>query len=179
MRALRWIAGVAAAVLIASAGWACGDKLSVLGGGVRYDRIKQIRVSGRILLYAPEASQLRAANEELGLATALERAGLDVHVIELPDELQRQLALAEADLVLTDLSFFGSIDGKRGNAAILPVSFADSGVATSDGQTTSRCVAHITKRTGRQFVRVVEAILEKRSRGIAFDCGTPSQSDPV
>lgn len=170
----RWMAGMVAVLCVSSA-WPCGDKLSVMGGGVRYDRIKQVRVSGRVVIYAPQNSQLRAAIDEFDLTTRLARTGLDVHVIEQPDDLRRELTLADTDLVLTDLSFFESVDAERGKAAILPVSYGDAAAFDSK----SRCVARVTKRNGRQFVRAVELILERRSRGISFDCGTDSQSEPI
>ena len=93
----------AAAVLVVTVpvpAHACGDKLSVIGGGVSFDRVNENQYHGNIVMLLEPDSTLRAANDELKLRRALEYAGNKVRTVETPTELANVLGQGHTDVVL-------------------------------------------------------------------------------
>ena len=101
-RALLVLCAAATTLLAASVAQACGDKLSVIGGGVSLDRVSQHR--GNVVMLVEPNSSLRAANDNLKLRQALEYAGNKVSTVETSAELSRVLELGKTDVVLVSWS---------------------------------------------------------------------------
>src|SRR6187401_1189494 len=85
-----------------SAAYACGDKLVALGGGMSFQRVFSSRHPGKLILYMPAESALRAANKEMQIDASLTRAGHSVRSVSTRGELDDALRDAAADLLVTD-----------------------------------------------------------------------------
>ncbi|MFO1375765.1 MAG: hypothetical protein U1F14_01990 [Steroidobacteraceae bacterium] len=176
MHALRRIYGLLAGLSVASAGLACGDKLSAVGGGIPFERIHPTHPAGRIVIYAPRDSVLRRVNDELRLADALARAGHAVLLVDGPEPLQQALAGITADVVLVDAAESGRLEvaGTHEAApAILPVVYTAGDRAAPRVESRTQCAAQLTKRSTQKLVRAVNEILERRSRGAPPMCEQP------
>ena len=61
-------------------GRACGDKLTILGGGIPFDRIHSNHHHGTVLLYLSPDSRLSAASSDARLDETLTRNGNQVRI---------------------------------------------------------------------------------------------------
>lgn len=173
MFTVRSMLGVLAGLSFVSTGLACGDKLSAIGGGIRFERIRATRHAGRIVIYAPRDSGLRRANDELRLADALARAGHAVRLVDGPEPLRQAIAGITADVVLVDDAESGRLEaaGTHDAApAILPVVYMTGDRAVPRVESRTPCAAQLTKRSTQKLVRAVDEILERRSRGAPPMC---------
>lgn len=82
---------------------ACGDKLVVVGRGLRPKRVTAASPAS-ILLYAPPGGSLPTALGEGGLQKNLERAGHRLSRVGTEDELKKALGAGGYDLVLADFA---------------------------------------------------------------------------
>jgi hypothetical protein len=151
--------GLAAAV---PAAHACGDKLVVLGGGLPFERIHVSRHQSNVILFLNPESRFSATNAELRLDQTLSRAGHKVRSVQSTAELTRALDEARADFVLMDWRDARLLSGAlRGSAPIVPVTYGASAEERAAAQASRNCVVEASKGRTRQFVRAIEAILER------------------
>jgi hypothetical protein len=164
------------ALSFTAAAFPCGDKLSAMGGGVRFERIHAARHPGRVVIFAPNDSPLQAANVQLRLADVLRRAGHSVEVVDEQQRLQRALQLAAADLILIDVSDagrFNTFESAGKPAAVLSVSYAGNNAKTTPSAA-SKCVTRLTKRSNPLLLRSIDDLLELRMQGKPAACETRS-----
>lgn len=181
-RQLGTVAIVAAvcAASLATAAWACGDKLVALGGGVGFDRVMASRNPGHIILMLEPATGLMAANDKFNLATSLKLAGHEVFVAKNADELREQRVAATPDLILVDASRAQQLQfqfvASGAAPVIMPVAYSSDGdgVAAADQQ--ASCVTVVDGRKGAQVLKAVEHALKLRSRGLPMPCETSADS---
>ena len=102
---------------------ACGDKLSLVGGGVSFERVSQAGPPGRIVFLAEPGSQVQAAEKDLGLVAEFKRAGHDVKVVADSDELDRVVREQGADVVIAHWSEAAATAGVWARALARPPSF--------------------------------------------------------
>ena len=141
-RALLVLCTAATTLLAASVAQACGDKLSVIGGGVSFDRVSQHR--GNVVMLVEPNSSLRAANDDLKLRQALEYAGNKVSTVETSAELTRVLDKGKTDVVLVSWSDAVRLQeqmvNRSGSPTVLPRGLQD-GSGRTDGRRASRASA--------------------------------------
>ncbi len=168
------------AVSLATAAWACGDKLVALGGGVGFERVMVSRNPGHIILMLEPATGLTEANKKYNLAGSLQLAGHEVFIAKDPEELRAQRESAAPDLILVDASRANQfrIQFVAGGAGpvIMPVAYsADRDELKATDQPLS-CVTVADGRKGAQVLKAVEHALKLRSRGLPMPCETSADS---
>jgi hypothetical protein len=165
------IFGAAVGLLSLSAALACGDKLVALGGGVPFERIHVARHPGTVILYLNPETQLRVANADIRLDTALTRAGHTVRTVVTRADLDRAIQAAGTNLVLMDWA-----DAMQLNARLtdkiptLPVIYGAGPDEVAQAQSQNRCVVEANKGKGTQLVRAIEHILQDQQKGLPVDC---------
>jgi hypothetical protein len=165
------LAGLVISALCGSVAFACGDKLSAIGGGVRFERIHASRNPGRIVLYVPAGSNLARANDEARLAVALIRARHQVELIDTPAALTERLTAGTTNLLLIDARDMpdpASLSHLK--TTVVPVTYASGASAQPASDGGARCVLHLTKRSAQQLVLAVDAMLERLGRGESSGC---------
>src|SRR5262245_9990614 len=102
-RLLLWII-LASAVLTSMAAdlEACGDKLLVLGRGIRFQSRHTPRAAS-VLLYLPLTAQGQTLTDP-NIESALREAGHTVHAATTPEELRAALRSGGYDVVLTNIT---------------------------------------------------------------------------
>lgn len=166
-----WVIMLAFASVVPAA-FACGDKLSAMGGGIRFERLHRAVHPARLVVYMPPQSDLRRADSDLQLVQLLTRAGHEVKVVEAPEELERILAAAGTDLVLagaTDLRDAGHARDEAGRAALVRVDYGRAQPLMASG-TADPCLASVSRRTGGKLVRTIDAVLQPRADGQPHLC---------
>ena len=149
---------------------ACGDKLTVLGGGIPFERIHTNHRHGSLVLYLSPDSRLSAANSDARLDQTLTRDGHQVVAIRTSAELKQALDGAQVDFVLIDWSEARQLQpGLVAGVPIVPVTYGSDAEERAVVQSRSGCVVQSSKGHNRQLVREVEALLENQS-GLATSC---------
>ncbi len=160
---------------LASAVFACGDKLSVIGGGVSFDRLSQHR--GNVVMLVEPNSSLRAANEALKLRQALEYAGNKVRTVDTAAELQSVLEQDPVDVVLVSWGDSGKLQAQlaeRPDApTVLPVAYKADPVELTNASRDGTCFAKVEQRSDKRLVRAVGRVLEQREKKAPLDCRNP------
>ena len=149
---------------------ACGDKLTVLGGGIPFDKIHTNHRHGSLIMYLSPDSRLSATNGDARLDRALTRDGHQVRMVQSSAELKQALSSGQADFVLIDWSEAQHLQADVvANVPIVPVTYDGDAVGRALAQTRSGCVVQSNKRHSRQMVQDVEALLENQS-ALASSC---------
>ena len=161
---------VALAMVNAPAAQACGDKLTVLGGGIPFDRVHSSHRQGSLILYLRPDSRLSATNTDARLDQMLTRNGHQVRVVKSSAELRQALKAGRADFVLADWSDAPQVQlDVIASVPVVPVVYGGTAEERAYEKSRSGCVVESNKGHNRQFVREVETLLENQS-GLAASC---------
>jgi hypothetical protein len=153
---------------------ACGDKLSLVGGGVSFERVSQAGPPGRIVVLAEPGSVVQTADSDLGLVAEFKRAGHDVKVVADAGELDRVVRDQGADVVVAHWSEAAATAGRlgtgTGSPTVVPVSYKSSDAADAMAAGAGRCVCQVDQRKGRKLTETIDKVLDKRRKGEPADC---------
>jgi hypothetical protein len=153
---------------------ACGDKLSLVGGGVSFERVSQAGPPGRIVFLAEPGSQVRAAESDLGLVAEFKRAGHDVKVVADSSELERVVREQGADVVIAHWSEAAATAGRLGKSTgsptVVPMSYKSDDAAEATAAGAGKCVCQADQRNGRKLAETIDKVLDKRRKGEPADC---------
>jgi DNA-binding NtrC family response regulator len=156
----------------ASVAHACGDKLSVIGGGVSFDRVSQHR--GNVVMLVEPNSSLRAANNDLKLRQALEYAGNKVRTVETAAELTSVLDEGKTDVVLVSWGDAGKLQEQLANRSrsptVLPVAYKTDPAELTAASKQGSCYARAEHRQDKQLVKTVGHVLEQREKNRPVVC---------
>jgi CheY-like chemotaxis protein len=112
---------------------ACGDKLLMLGRGMRFQS-KHTPHAAVVLLYVPSATRGARALTDPNIESALKEAGHQLRAVTTPQELQDALSSSQYDVVLTDVSGAAALQDTlstiKGSPVVLPVVY----LLAPDGQ---------------------------------------------
>jgi len=153
---------------------ACGDKLSLVGGGVSFERVSQAGPPGRIVFLAEPGSQVQAAESDLGLVAEFKRAGHDVKVVADSSELERVVREQGADVVIAHWSeataTAGRLGKSTGSPTVVPMSYKSDDAAEAIAAGAGKCVCQADQRNGRKLAETIDKVLDKRRKGEPADC---------
>jgi hypothetical protein len=161
-----------AALALASAPMAraCGDKLTVLGGGIPFEKIHTSHRHGSLIMYLSPDSRLSATNSDARLDQALTRDGHQVRLVQSSSELKQAIDAGQADFVLIDLSEAKQLQPDvAARVPIVPVTYGNDAAERTLAQTRSGCIVQSSKGRSHQMVHEVEALLENQS-ALASSC---------
>jgi hypothetical protein len=149
---------------------ACGDKLTVLGGGIPFDKIHTTHRHGSLIMYLSPDSRLSATNSDARIDQALTRDGHQVILVQSSAELKKALGSGQADFVLIDWSEAQHLQPDvTAGVPVVPVTYDGDAAERALAQTRSGCVVQSNKRHSREMVHEVEALLENQS-ALASSC---------
>jgi hypothetical protein len=153
---------------------ACGDKLSLVGGGVSFERVSQAGPPGRIVVLAEPGSAVQAAESDLGLVAEFKRAGHNVKVVADANELDRVVRDQGADVVIAHWSEAAATAGRLGRSSdsptVVPVAYKSDDAAAAMAAGAGKCVCQADQRKGRKLAETVDKVLVKRSKGEPAEC---------
>ena len=166
MRKLVLAAGVVGGMLAMGAdAVACGDKLVVVGRGLRARRVKG--TSASILVWAQPRGAVSAAIGQGQLRTELERAGHRVRSVVSRQELENALQVGTYDLVLADLDAMAvaatKADGAASKPTVLPTLYNPSEAELNAATNAYRCVLK-SPGNRKDYLSVVDEAMTLRSK---------------
>jgi hypothetical protein len=160
-------AGFAAAALAMGGDtFACGDKLVIVGRGMRPKRVKG-SVPASILVFADPKGLMPAALEEGNLRKDLEKAGHRVRSVASREELDTALDTGSYDLLFTDIKSAPSVEIEAKAASskptVLPTLFHPTDADLAAAMKEYHCVV---KAPGSQkdYLAVVNEALALRAK---------------
>jgi len=146
---------------------ACGDKLVVVGRGLRASRIRGGPQRASILLYADPKGALPAALDEGHLRKDLERAGHRLRSVGTREELKSALGTGTYDLLFVDAKTATLVEAEAREASskptVLPTLFNPSEAELAAVSRQYQCVV---KAPGQQkdYLSVVNEALAARAK---------------
>jgi hypothetical protein len=144
---------------------ACGDKLVVVGRGLRPTRRAASPAS--ILVFAPPGGSLPAALGEGGLRRNLERAGHRLKQVATEEELEMALDAGGYDLVFADLRVAPRVEAEARRApthpTVLPTLYNPSPADLKSAESEFECVVK-APGTERDYLAIVDAAMATRAR---------------
>jgi hypothetical protein len=157
-------------VICAPAVLACGDKLTVLGGGVPFDKIHTNHRHGSLVMFVSPDSKLFATNSDAKLDEALTRDGHQVKLVKSNAELKQALDSGQADFVLIDYSEARQLQPDViAKVPVVPVTYGTDAAEKALTSTRAGCVVQSTKGRNQKLVHEVENLLENQST-LATSC---------
>jgi hypothetical protein len=167
MTKLMLAAGLAGAVLaMGGDAMACGDKLVIVGRGMRPKRVKG-SVPASILVYADPKGSMPAALDEGHLRRDLEKAGHRVRSVGTREELDSALDTGTYDLVFTDIKSAPAIEteakGASSKPTVLPTLFNPSDADLAAATKEYHCVVK-TPGSQKDYLAVVNEAMAIRAK---------------
>jgi hypothetical protein len=173
MKAQHWfvLAGLAATLAAQQPAYACGDKLSMMGGGVSFEMLNPSPHPARIVVFLTPDSPLFASRS--ALQKKLERAGHTVRVVDSHDALQKSLRTADVDVALTSLRDERAATPVNASArapVLLSVVYKPTVASFSAASTAVTCMTRVDKASGSQVLDAIENVMSYKGIGLASDC---------
>jgi hypothetical protein len=173
MKAQHWfvLAGFAATLAAQPPAYACGDKLSMMGGGVSFEMLNPSLHPARIVVFLTPDSPLFASRS--ALQKKLERAGHTVKIIDSPDALQKSLRAGDVDVALTNLGDERAATPVNAGAqapALLSVVYKPTSSSFSSSSASVTCTTRVDKANGSKVLDAIENVMSRKGIGLAYDC---------
>ncbi len=147
--------------------WSCGDKLLVLGRGVRFLFDTPSRPAS-ILLYLHPSSPAFAAIGDRKFQSALRDAGHKVEAVGSREELGQALRNGKYDIVLTDAADAAALDQAAQAASsapvVLPAVYNGTKAEAAAAEKRYGCVLKMPGRTGHYLAMIDKAMELKLNR---------------
>jgi hypothetical protein len=147
MRRLLWTLAVAVFLLLPRISQGCGDKLLILGRGLRFSALSSDRPVA-ILAYAPANSLLSRVLQEPQWGAAMAKGKHRLKVVESADELQVGLSRERYDLVVFDLADVAQLKQRARSASFTPLLVPTVDGATHDQIQTAQREYGVALRSG-------------------------------
>ena len=145
---------------------ACGDKLLMLGRGVKFGSISS-SYHASIIAYIPESVLQSAAINDAQFQQTVRKAGHRLRLVRQVDALAEAVQSGAYDIILVDLQDSALVDKQvttaAVNAVVMPVVYdnAETKSATTDRL---RCIRKATGKNGSCFSTIDKAIELKLKR---------------
>ena len=160
------LGALACLAIVGDDAFACGDKLIVVGRGLRA-RHKAGAQSASILLYTPPGGTLPAALADGGLQKDLEHAGHRLSRVGTEQELKKALGAGGYDLVFADVKTAPEAEAAAGQApthpTVLPTLMNPSPADLRGSQSEFQCVVK-APGNAKECLSAVERAMATRAQ---------------
>jgi hypothetical protein len=166
--------GVLAGVLLVSQSvLACGDKLVLLGRGIRFQRMLATKHPATILVYLSPGSGISAADREYQLRSLLAFAGHKPRAVTSAAELTTELGSGKYDLVLADYADAPSLEKEvqaaKARPALIPVVYNPSADQRAAAEKQYSCLITPAKKN-YDLLSVVDQAMVSRAENSSPIC---------
>jgi hypothetical protein len=146
--------------------FACGDKLLVLGRGVRFQRAFAAVHPASILLFARRASAVPAAMKDF--EATLKDAGHKLQTVEDSTKLAESLKTGKYDLVLVDVADAAALEqdvqSSPSKPMMLPLSYNATKTEVTSAEGRFGSLLKIPSKNG-QYLATIDRAMELRTKG--------------
>ena len=142
---------------------ACGDKLLILGPGVKFGRIAS-SYHPSIIAYVPDSVSQSAAVNDVQFQAELRKAGVKLSLVRQPGVLAEAVQSGKYDVILVDLQDAAMVDRQVTTAAVstvvMPVVYKGADL-NSAAAAPYRCVRKEPGKNSSCFSTIAKAIESK------------------
>ena len=157
--------------LVSTVAFACGDKLVLTLGNLRFRQVNESPRPASILAYTPRNSLVAGVVKELERQSAGKRVGLTFYSLDDPARLDEVLRAQKYDLLLVDAGDADSLERHAQSVpskpVVLPVVFQSSKSAVAEAEKKFHCVLTAPNSPGRYLSAIDRAMafmLKTRSK---------------
>jgi hypothetical protein len=166
--------GVLAGVLLVSPSvLACGDKLVLLGRGIRFQRMLATKHPASILVYLRPESGISAADREYHLDSLLKLAGHKPRAVTSAAEFTKELGSRSYDLVLADYSDAAALEkemrGSKAKPTLVPVVYNPTAAERVAAEKEYSCLVAPAKKN-YEMLTVIDDAMASRSESTGVRC---------
>jgi hypothetical protein len=153
--------------------FACGDKLVLLGRGIRFQRMLAAKHPATILVYLNPGSGISSADREYQLRPLLKLAGHKPRTAATAAELTREIDSGTYDLILSDYSDAAALEKQltaaKGKPALIPVMYKPSPDQRAAAEKEYSCLLAPAKKN-YDLLKVIDEAMATRRGGSAPKC---------
>lgn len=166
---------LAVGALLSTTAFACGDKLILTIGNLRFRQINEVPHPASILAYSPRNSPVGEVLKQLEQQSAAKRAGLTFHSFDDPGRLDEMLRDHKYDLLLVDAGDADKLERQAQSVPskpmVVPVVPQSSKAEAAQAEKRFHCVLTVPNSLSRYLTAIDRAMdfkLKARSK-----IGTP------
>jgi hypothetical protein len=155
--------------LLSTAAFACGDKLVLTIGNLRFRQVNESRRPASILAYTPRNSRVADVVKELEQQSAAKHVGLTFYSLDDPGRLDEVLRARKYDLLLVDAGDADTLERHAQSVpskpVVLPVVYQSSKSAAAEAEKKFHCVLTAPNSPGRYLSAIDRAMEFKLKAG--------------
>lgn len=164
---------LAGLVLVSQPVLACGDKLVLLGRGIRFQRMLATKHPATILVYLRPESGISAADREYHLGSLLKLAGHKPLAVTNAAEFTKELGSHSYDLVLTDYSDAAALEkevrGSKAKPTLVPVVYNPTVAERAAAEKQFSCLVAPAKNN-YEMLTVIDDAMASRGESTGIHC---------
>jgi len=172
-KSLLALFGVLAGALVSQSVLACGDKLVLLGRGIRFQRMLASKHPATILVYLSPGSGISTADREYQLRSLLKLAGHKPHAVTSAAELTTELGSGKYDVVLADYAEAATLEREvqaaKGKPALIPVVYHPTADQRAAAEKQYSCLVTPAKKN-YDLLSVVDQTMVSRAENSSPIC---------
>jgi len=173
-RSLVALVGVLGGVFLASqAVLACGDKLVLLGRGIRFQRMLATKHPASILVYLNPATGIAAADREYELRSVLKFAGHKPRAVTSAAELTTELGTGKYDVVLVDYGDAATLEREvetsKAKPVLIPVVYNPTAIQRATAEKQYSCLITPAKKN-YDLLKVIDQAMTTRPESSGPKC---------
>jgi hypothetical protein len=153
--------------------FACGDKLVLLGRGIRFQRMLATKHPATILIYLNPVSGISAADREYQLRPLLKLAGHKPRTVSTPGELTKEIGSGSYDLVLADYSDAAAVEKQvssgKPKPTLIPVMYNPKADQRAAAEKEYSCLVAPSKKN-YDLLKVIDEAMVTRPGGSGPKC---------
>jgi hypothetical protein len=153
--------------------FACGDKLVLLGRGIRFQRMIATKHPATILVYLNPGAGISAADREYQLRSLLKLAGHKPRSVATATELTREIGSGNYDLILADYSDAAALERQipaaKPKPGLIPVMYNPSADQRAAAQKEYSCLVTPAKKN-YDLLKVIDQAMATGPNGSAPRC---------
>jgi ABC-type amino acid transport substrate-binding protein len=165
--------GLVAVLLVSQSLFACGDKLVLLGRGIRFQRMLAAKHPATILVYLNPGSGISAADREYQLRPLLKLAGHKPRAVTSAAELTTELGSGKYDVVLADYADAAALEKEvqaaKAKPALIPVVYNSSADQRAAAEKQYSCLVAPAKKN-YDLLSVVDQAMVSRAENSSPTC---------
>lgn len=152
--------------------FACGDKLVLLGRGIRFQRMFATKNPATILVYLNPGAGIAAADREYQMRSLLKLAGHKPRSVSSAGELTREIGSGGYDLVLADYSDVASLKqilAAKSKPGVIPVMYNPSADQRAAAEKEYSCLVAPAKKN-YDLLKVIDQAMATRPESSGPKC---------
>jgi hypothetical protein len=153
--------------------FACGDKLVLLGRGIRFQRMVATKHPATILVYLNPGAGISAADREYQLRSLLKLAGHKPRSVATATELTKEIGSGTYDLILADYSDVAGLEKQvlaaKPKPGLIPVMYNPSADQRAAAEKEYSCLVTPAKKN-YDLLKVIDQAMTTRPESSEPKC---------